>query len=151
MQSLKRLLTATAAACFVLLLSGNSADAHDFLKDPVKERYGLASVTCKACHPGSNKAINNVFGLKFKKAFKGKDYTVRIHEAKDLKKKDKDAGQKVLDEIEKEMVAHFNEVIPDIEKESMTFADMAKTGVLNGAKLEKDVIAEMAKEQGVEE
>ncbi|QEG21155.1 hypothetical protein [Mariniblastus fucicola] len=151
MTFLKRILTTAAAACFVCLLFNSSADAHDFLKDPLKERYGLKSVSCSACHPGSNKAINNAFGLKFKTAFKGKDYTKRIHAAKDLKKKDKDAGTKALEEIGTEMVAHFNEVIVEVEKESMSIKDLATAGLLVGTKLEKDVVAEMGKAQGVEE
>ena len=68
-----------------------------------------------------------------------------------MKKKDKEAGEKALDAIDKEMVAQFNAIIGDIEKESMTFAEMAKAGLLVGTKLEKDVIAEMGKAQGVKE
>ena len=151
MNLLKRILTITAAACFVCLLFSNTADAHDFLKDPLKERYGLKSVSCSACHPGSNKAINNAFGLKFKTAFKGKEYTKRVHEAKDLKKKNKAAGDTALEGIGKEMVAQFITVIEEVEKESMTFGEMAKAGILVGTKLEKDVVAEMGKAQGVEE
>jgi len=141
---------AMTTACFVCLLFAGDVSAHDFLKNPIKERYGLKSVSCTVCHPGSNKAINNAFGLKFKTAFKGKNYTKRVTEAKELKKNDKAAGEKALDAIEVEMVAHFNELIPEIEKESMTFADLAKAGLLAGTKLEKDVIAEMGKAQGVE-
>lgn len=151
MTSLKRILTISAAACFACLLFNNSADAHDFLKNPLKDRYGLKSVSCSACHPGSNKAINNAFGLKFKTAFKGRNYTKRVHDAKDLKKKNKAAGEKALDEIGAEMVVQFNQVIAEVEKETMTMGDMLKAGLLNGTKLEKDVIAEMGKAQGVEE
>ena len=148
MNSLKRILTITTAACFVCLLFVSSADAHDFLKNPLKERYGLKSVACSACHPGGNKAINNAFGMKFKTAFKGKNYTKRVNEAKELKKKDKEAGEKALDAIGVEMVAQFNELIVDIEKESMTFGELAKAGLLMGTKLEKDVIEKMGKAQG---
>ena len=150
MNSLKQFFTIALATCGLCLFSYSSVDAHDFLKDPLQERYGLKSVSCSACHPGSDKAINNAFGMKFKTAFKGKDYTKRVHEAKDLKKTDKDAGEKALEAIGKEMVADFNKVIPEIEKQTMTFADMAKLGVLNGTKLEKEVVEEMGKEQGVE-
>lgn len=145
-----RILTATTA-CFACLLFAGDVSAHDFLKNPIKERYGLKSVSCTVCHPGSNKAINNAFGLKFKTAFKGKNYTKRVHDAKELKKKDKTAGEKALDAIDVEMVAQFNELIPEIEKESMTFADLARAGLLAGTKLEKSVVAEMGKAQGAEE
>ena len=148
---LKRTLTTAAAACLVFLLFNNTAAAHDFLKDPLKDRYKLKSVSCAACHPGSNKAINNAFGMKFKTAFKGKDYTARVYKAKDLKKKDKDAGEKALKGIGVEMVAQFEQVIAEVEKESITFGDMLTAGLLNGTKLEKDVIAEMGKAQGVTE
>ena len=150
MNSIHRIFTTSFAACLLCLLTLSSVEAHDFLKDPLKERYGLKSVSCSACHPGSNKAINNAFGLKFKTAFKGKDYTKRVHDAKDLKKKDKGAGEKALDALGKEMVTDFNKVIAEIEKESMTFGDLAKAGLLVGTKLEKAVVAEMGKEQGVE-
>jgi hypothetical protein len=147
---ISRILT-TTSACLICLFLVGEVSAHDFLKDPLKERYGLKSVSCSACHPGSNKAINNAFGMKFKAAFKGKNYTKRVHDAKELKKNDKAAGEKALDAIGVEMVAQFNEIAPEIEKESMTFADLAKAGLLVGTKLEKDVIAEMGKAQGVED
>lgn len=149
MNSLRRIFAIALATCSLCLLLSSQVDAHDFLKDPLKERYGLKSVSCSACHPGSNKAINNAFGMKFKNAFKGKDYTKRVHDAKELKKSDKEAGEKALDAIDKEMVADFDKFIVDIEKETMTFADMAKMGVLVGTKLEKEVVAEMGKAQGV--
>jgi hypothetical protein len=149
MIQIKRILTIAATTCFVCLLFNNSVSAHDFLKDPLKERYGLKSVSCSACHPGSNKAINNAFGMKFKAAFKGKDFTKRIHAAKDMK--DKAAGKKLKEEIGAEMVVAFNAVVGEIEKEKMSFAEMAKAGILNGTKLEKSVIAEMGKAQGVED
>ena len=150
MNFIKRIVTLTAAS-FVCLLFAGDATAHDFLKKPIIERYGLKSAACSVCHPGSNKAINNAFGLKFKTAFKGKNYTKRVHDAKELKKKDKAAGEKALEAIGVEMVAQFNELIPEIEKESMTFAELAKAGLLVGTKLEKEVVAEMGKAQGVKE
>jgi len=126
----------------------SSADAHDFLKEPLIERYGLKSVSCSACHPGSNKAINNAFGLKFKEAFKGKEFTSRIKATKEMA--DKDAGKKKKEEIGAEMVAEFNKVIVEVEKTQMTIADLAKAGLLNGTKLKKEVVEEMGKAQGVE-
>ena len=148
MNFFSRILT-TTTACLLCLFVASEVSAHDFLKNPLKERYGLKSVSCQACHPGSNKAINNAFGMKFKTAFKGKNYTKRVHDAKELKKKDKEAGEKALDAIDVEMVAQFNEIIPGIEKESMTFAELAKGGLLVGTKLEKDVVAKMGEAQGV--
>lgn len=147
MNFFSRILT-TATFCLLCLFLVSEVSAHDFLKEPLTKRYGLKSISCSVCHPGSNKAINNAFGMKFKKAFKGKDYTKRVHDAKDLKKKDKAAGEKALDAIGVEMVKQFNELIPEIEKESMTFGELAKAGLLAGTKLEKEVIAEMGKAQG---
>ena len=86
--------------------------------------------------------------MQFKTAFKGKNYTKRVHAAKDMKKKDKEAGEKALDAIGVEMVAQFNEIIVDIEKESITFGELAKAGLLVGTKLDKAVIATMGKAQG---
>ena len=149
MNSPKRLFTIALATCGLCLFAYSSVDAHDFLKTPLQERYGLKSVSCSACHPGSNKAINNAFGLKFKAAFKGKNYTKRVHDAKALKKTDKEAGEKALAAIDKEMVADFNAAIGEIETQTMTFADLVKMGLLNGTKLEKDVVEQMGKDQGV--
>jgi disulfide oxidoreductase YuzD len=151
MNLLKRIFTTAAIACAACLFINSSVNAHDFLKNPVKERYGLKSASCYVCHPGSNKAINNAFGLKFKEAFKGKDYTKQVHDAKTLKKKDKEAGEKALDAIEVAMVADFNAAVVEIEKTKMSFAEMAKAGMLMGTKLEKATIAEMGKAQGVED
>lgn len=141
----KQLLSMAAAACFVCLLCSSTVSAHDVLKDPLKERYGLRSVSCSACHPGSNKAINNAFGLKFKTAFKGKDFTKRVKEAKAEKNK------ALEEEIDKEMVVEFNKAIEEIEKESMTMKDILTAGLLNGTKLEKGVIAKMGEAQGVKD
>ena len=151
MNLFKRILTITAACLVCLLFNTNSADAHDFLKKEIIERYGLKSASCSVCHPGKNKAINNAFGMKFKTAFKGRDYTKRVHDAKDLKKKDKAEGEKALDAIGVEMVAQFKEVVVDIEKESMTFAEMARAGLFAGTKLKPEVLSEMGKAQGVKE
>ncbi len=151
MNSLKRILTTAVAACFVCLLINHSVEAHDFLKKPVQERYGLKSVSCKVCHPGGNKAINNAFGMHFKEAFKGKNFTKRVKEAKALKKENAEEGTKKLDEVSADMIAAFKKVVPEIEKKTMTFAEMAKGGILNGTNLEKKVIAAMGKAQGVKE
>ena len=149
MNFFSRILT-TTTVCLLCLCLVSEVSAHDFLKESIIKRYELKSATCKVCHPGSNKAINNAFGMKFKTAFKGRDYTKRVHDAKELKKNDKAAGEKALDEIGVEMVKQFDELIPEIEKESMTFGELAKAGLLNGTNLKKEVIAEMGKAQGVE-
>ena len=138
----------SVAMVFAMALSWvSSADAHDYLKEPLMKRYNLKSVSCSACHPGSNKAINNQFGMKFKAAFKGKDFTRRIKATKDIA--DKDAAKKEKDAIGEEMVAEFNNIIGEIEKTQMTIADFAKAGLLNGTKLQKETIAELGKAQGV--
>jgi len=137
--------------CVVLVFGfactfASNADAHDFLKKPLMERYNLKSVSCSACHPsGGTKAVNNKFGLMFKKAFKGKNYTARIKALKDMS--DKDAAKKKEEAIGAEMVADFKKAIVEIEKTQMTIADMAKFGLLNGTKLQKELVVEMEKEQ----
>jgi len=89
--------------------------------------------------------VNNKFGLMFKKAFKGKNYTARIKALKDMS--DKDAAKKKEEAIGAEMVADFKKAIVEIEKTQMTIADMAKFGLLNGTKLQKELVVEMEKEQ----
>lgn len=157
MKSLANLLS--VAMVFAMALTWVAqADAHDILRDSMKERYDLKSATCYACHPGSNKAINNAFGLKFKEGFKGKDFTKRIKELKEIKEEFKKDAAKVadvkakLDKIDEEMVAEFEKLVPEIESSQvdMTFAELIKGGMMYGAKLQKEAIAELGKAQGVE-
>ncbi len=143
MRSLIKFLPVLAIAFFGIL---STADAHDFLKKPLIERYNLNSVSCSACHPGRNKAINNAFGLKFKEAFKGKNFTARINAAKEMA--DKEAGKKEKEAIGKEMVVEFNKAVVEIEKTQMTIAEFAKAGLLVGTKLKQEVVEEMRKAQG---
>lgn len=140
MQSFRQLIAAAIAICFLFTFNAK-VDAHDVLKKPLAERYGLKSVSCSACHPGSKKEVKNKLGLMFKKAFKSKNYTKRIKAAKAAK--DKTAEEA----IEKEMVEDFKKAIVEIEKTKLTIKDLAEAGLLNGARLEKDVVAKMGEEQ----
>lgn len=140
MQSFRQLIAAAIAICFLFTANAN-VNAHDVLKKPLAERYGLKSISCSACHPGSKKEVKNKLGLMFKKAFKGKDFTKRIKAAKTAKDKTAEAA------IEKEMIEEFKKAIVEIEKTQLTIKDLAEAGLLNGAKMEKDVIAKMGEEQ----
>jgi hypothetical protein len=143
MQFIRSLLTAVAVIvfCFSFACTANTAVAHDVLKKPLAERYGMKSVSCSACHPGSKKQVKNKFGLMFKKAFKGKNYTKRIKAAKEAKDKAE------TEKIEEEMIVDFKKAIVEIEKTQLTIKDLAEAGLLVGFKMEKDVVAKMGEEQ----
>ena len=114
--------------CITLPMTIN---AHDCFQDPMEERYGLKSVSCKTCHPNNkDRSIHNEFGKLFETALKGKDLTKKFNEAE---KK----GEEAVAEYEKEMVKHFVEAMKVVEKKQMTFEDLIKYGLLNGVRLEK--------------
>ena len=107
------------------------AFAHDCFQDPMEERYGLKSVSCKTCHPNNkDRSIHNEFGKLFEKQLEGKDLTKKFKEAE---KK----GEEAVAEYEKEMVKHFVEAMKVVEKKHMTFEKLIKYGLLNGVRLPK--------------
>ena len=118
------------ALIFAFVLAGViTANAHDCFQDPMKERFGLKAVSCKTCHPiNGDRSIHNEFGKLFLAELKGKDLTKKFYEAE---KK----GDEAVAEYEKEMVKHFLEAFKVVEKKSMTFENLIKYGLLNGARL----------------
>jgi len=116
------------AFCILLPIESN---AHDCFQEPMEERYGLRTVSCKTCHPNNkDRSIHNEFGKLFEKELLGKELTKKFNEAE---KK----GEEAVAEYEKEMVQHFIVAMKAVEKKSMTFEDLIKHGLLNGVRLEK--------------
>lgn len=117
----------TLTGLFVFL---NSAAAHDAFKEPLEERYGLKTVSCKTCHPNNkDRSIHNDFGKLFLAELKGKEITRKFKEAEAV-------GEDAVKEYEKEMVKHFLEALKVVEKKKMTFEDLMKAGLINGTRLD---------------
>jgi len=116
---------------FLVMTQQTLVNAHDAFKDPMAERYGLKSVSCKACHPNNkDKSIHNKFGIYYLNALKGKELTKKFKEAEAK-------GEEAVEAFEPEMVKHFIEAMKAVEKEKMTFEDMLKAGLINGTRPEK--------------
>ncbi len=117
-------------ALFIACTLSSSVNAHDAFKEPFAKRYGLKTVSCKTCHPNNkDKSIHNEFGKLIEKQLLGKDLSKKFNEAKAK-------GDEAVEAYEKEMVVHFIEALKVVEKEKMSFADLAKFGLLNGVKLD---------------
>ena len=117
-----------ASVCLVAAQSV-AVQAHDVYKEPLEERYGLKTVSCKTCHPNSkDRSIQNTFGQYFADEFKGREISKKYEAAKAL-------GEEQQKAYEDEMVASFKEVLIIVEKKKMTFADLIKAGLLNGTRL----------------
>ena len=115
-------------ASLALICNTVPVSAHDAFQDPMKERYGLKSVSCKACHPDNkDKSIHNKFGLYYVEALKGKDITKKFKEAEAK-------GEDAVKAYEPEMAKLFVEAMKVVEKEKMTFEDFLKAGLLNGTR-----------------
>ena len=122
--------TFTLIALTFILFNNSALVAHDAFKDPMEERYGLKTVSCKTCHPDNkDRSIHNQFGKYLEEALKGKEITKKFKEAEAK-------GEEAVKEYEKEMVVHFVEALKVVEKKKMTFEDMIKAGLLNGTRLD---------------
>ena len=121
--------TVVGLVIFSLFLS-SQLPAHDCFKEPMEQKYGLKTVSCKTCHPNNkDRSIHNEFGKLFEEALKGKDISKKFKEAEAK-------GDEAVAEYEKEMVVHFMEALKVVEKRKMSFEDLIKAGLLNGVRLE---------------
>lgn len=125
-------LAASLVLVFILMVAVQATVvAHDAFKDPMAERYGLKSVSCKACHPNNkDKSIHNKFGIYYVNALKGKEISKKFKEAEAK-------GEEAVKAYEPEMVKHFIEAMKTVEKEKLTFEDMLKAGLINGTRPKK--------------
>ena len=118
---------------FAVVMTGlltSSVSAHDAFKDPFVKRYGLKTASCKTCHPNNkDKSIHNEFGKLIEKELVGKDISKKFKEAEAK-------GEEAVKQYEKEMVVHFIEALKVVEKQKMSFEDLAKYGLLNGVRLD---------------
>jgi hypothetical protein len=105
------------------------ASAHEVFKEPLEERYNLKTVTCKTCHPkNDDRTVNNKFGQLFAEAFKGKDLTKRYEQAENQ-------GEEAKKAFEKEMIKEFNTALNAIEKQTISYSDLIRAGLLQGTRL----------------
>ena len=60
---MKKVILGWVAFVCLVVTQSVSVMAHDVYKEPLEERYGLKTVSCKTCHPNSkDRSIHNTFG-----------------------------------------------------------------------------------------
>ena len=80
---MKNFIAPMASFIFLFTFNVSFLSAHDVYKEPLEERYGLKTVSCKTCHPNTkDRSIHNVFGQYFADEFKGQEITIKYEEAK---------------------------------------------------------------------
>lgn len=120
------MLVAFAAVC---LLNASAANAHNVFKKAMKEKYGVADVSCNVCH-GKDKKIRNDLGKLFEKELAGKDLTKKFNDLKD-KPEERKAFEKEMEEIFKKSL----EVVEAKEGPGgKTYAELFKSGGIEGIK-----------------
>lgn len=128
---MNKIVTPLMLTIILVMTQQTIVNAHDAFKDPMAKRYGLKSVSCKACHPNNkDKSIHNKFGIYYLNALKGKELTKKFKEAEAK-------GEEAVKAYEPEMVKHFVEAMKAVEKEKLTLEDMLKAGLINGTRPEK--------------
>lgn len=106
-----------------------AAMGHDVFKEPLEERYGLKTVSCKTCHPNNkDRSIHNLFGQMYADEFKGMDMSRKYEEAKAK-------GEEAQAAYEKEMIAAFKKAMPKVEKKQLTVEQIIRAGLMNGTRL----------------
>ena len=113
----------------ITLVSLGSAVGHDVFKEPLEERYGLKTVSCKTCHPNNkDRSVHNLFGQMYADEFKGMDMS-RKYEAAQAE------GEEAQAEYEKVMIAAFKKAMPKVEKKQLTVEQIIRAGLMNGTRL----------------
>ncbi len=106
-----------------------SALGHDVFKEPLEERYGLKTVSCKTCHPNNkDRSIHNLFGQMFEEEFKGMEMSKKYEAAKA-------EGEEAQAAYEKVMIEAFKKAMPVVEKKQLTVEQIIRAGLLNGTRL----------------
>lgn len=130
---------------FVVVASfATSASAHDVFQDVLKEQYMLKSFSCKTCHPdGDNRKIRTPFAERIYQQMKDKNLSEKFAaavaadeaaKAKDPASVGKDKG--AVAEFEKMVAKDFKVAFKVVAQQKMSFDDMLKQGLFNGARLD---------------
>ena len=134
--------------CFV-----SSATAHDVFQDVLKEQYTLKSFSCKNCHPDNDdRKLRTPFADRIYEVMKDGGYTARYAaavaaddaaKAKDPESVGKDKG--AVAEFEKVIAADFKEAFKKVAVQTISFDELLKKGMMNGARLDTKKLAKKAK------
>lgn len=132
----------------------SSATAHDVFQDVLKEQYTLKSFSCRNCHPDSDdRKLRTPFGERVYQVMKDKGYTAKFAaavaaddaaKAKDPESVGKDKG--AVAEFEKIIAEDFKEAYKQVAAQSISFDELIKQGLMNGARLDTKALAKKAAE-----
>ena len=146
-KSVASLIAFAFAICFV-----SSATAHDVFQDVLKEEYTLKSFSCKNCHPDNdNRKLRTPFAERIYQVMKPGDYTAKYAaavatddaaKAKNPESVGKDKG--AVAEFEKVIAADFKKAFKQVATQSISFDELIKQGMMNGARLDTKALAKKA-------
>lgn len=134
-----------------------SANAHDVFQDVLKETYTLKSFSCKTCHQDSdNRKLRTPFAERIYQEMKDKNYSEKFAaavkadeaaaKAKGIDKLAKGEGE--VPKFEKIVAEDFKESFKKVAVQKISFDEMIKQGLFNGARLDTKKIA--AKKEAAE-
>lgn len=139
------------AVCFV-----STANAHDVFQDVLKEQYTLKSFSCKTCHQDSdNRKLRTPFAERIYQVMKDKDYSAKFAtavaaddaaKAKDPESVSKEKG--AVADLEKVMAEDFKTSFKTVAAQTISFDDLIKAGMMNGARLDTKALAAAAEAEG---
>ncbi len=110
---------------------------HEIYQDVLEERYTLKSFSCKTCHPDSDdRRIRSSFAELIYQQMKDKNYEKKWAEVEGK-------GDEAIAEFEKEISKDFAKAMEVIGKKQMSFDDLIKAGLFNGARLDTKKIEKM--------
>ena len=143
----------------VTICLGSTSNAHDVFQDVLKEVYTLKSFSCKGCHPDSdNRKLRTPFAERIYKQLKaeageGKSYSEQFaeaakadEEAEKVKKLEKGEGQ--VAEFDKMIAKKFKVAFKTVAVQKISFDEMFKQNLFNGARLDTKKIAAKAAAEG---
>ena len=129
-----------------------NANAHDVFQDVLKEVYTLKSFSCKTCHQDSdNRKLRTPFAERIYQEMKTKKFSEAFDvaskaDAETEKTKKLGKGEGKVAELEKVMAVEFKEAFKRVAVQKMTFDEMIKQGLFNGARLDTKKLKAMKEE-----
>jgi hypothetical protein len=148
---LSKLVASVAVAAIALTFSTN-VQGHEIFQDVLKEMYTLRSFSCKTCHQDSdNRKLRTAFAERIYQEMKDKGLSAKFATAQDKDKAAKEANADFNDkegavaEFEKMVAKDFKVAFKNVAQQKISFDDMFKQGLFNGARLDTKKI-EAAKE-----
>ena len=103
----------------------------------MKEKYALKSFSCKTCHPDNdNRKLRTKFAELIYQELKEKNYSQKWAETEPK-------GDEAIAEFEKLITKDFDKAIVIVGKKQITFDDLIKSGLFNGARIDEEKEAEL--------